>query len=142
MAAEREQAAVMALEDRLEGELVARGGVSGQTLVLSPSVNSPRQMRPTWRLNSHLNTGVQNAAPQTAALESNLRPPRPSVRGHQSRRTDMRARMGLLAVTLCALLIAVPVASAQEPAGLTQVVPVTGKSKSGKQFSGRYAIDR
>jgi hypothetical protein len=54
----------------------------------------------------------------------------------------MRARMGLLAATLCALLIAVPAASAQEPAGLTQVVPVTGKSKSGKQFSGTYAIDR
>jgi hypothetical protein len=54
----------------------------------------------------------------------------------------MRARMGLLVVTLCALLIAVPAAAAQEPAGLTQVVPVTGKSKSGKQFSGRYAIDR
>jgi hypothetical protein len=54
----------------------------------------------------------------------------------------MRARMGLLAVTLCALLIAAPAATAQEPAGLTQVVPVTGKSKSGKQFSGTYAIDR
>jgi hypothetical protein len=54
----------------------------------------------------------------------------------------MRARMGLLAVMLCAMLIAVPAASAQEPAGLTKVVPVTGKSKSGKQFSGRYVIDR
>jgi hypothetical protein len=54
----------------------------------------------------------------------------------------MRARMGLLAVTLCALLIAVPTATAQEPAGLTQVVPVTGKTKGGKQFNGRYAIDR
>jgi hypothetical protein len=50
--------------------------------------------------------------------------------------------MGLLAVMLCALLIAAPAAAAQEPAGLTQVVPVAGKSKSGKQFNGRYAIDR
>jgi hypothetical protein len=33
-------------------------------------------------------------------------------------------------------------AGAQEPAGLTQVVPVTGKSKSGKQFTGSCAIDR
>lgn len=54
----------------------------------------------------------------------------------------MRARTGLLAVMLCALLIAAPAASAQEPAGLTQVVPVTGKSQSGKQFRGKYAIDR
>jgi hypothetical protein len=54
----------------------------------------------------------------------------------------MRARMGLLAVTLCALLIAVPTAAAQEPAGLTKVVQVSGKSTSGKQFNGRYAISR
>lgn len=54
----------------------------------------------------------------------------------------MSARMGLLAATLCALLIAVPTAAAQEPAGLTQVVPVTGESQNGKQFRGRYAIDR
>jgi hypothetical protein len=54
----------------------------------------------------------------------------------------MRVRMGLLAVTLCALLIVAPTAAAQEPAGLTQVVPLTGESKSGKQFNGRYAIDR
>jgi len=55
----------------------------------------------------------------------------------------MKARMGLLAVALCAIVAAAPAAaSAQEPAGLTQVVPVTGKSKSGKQFRGNYAIDR
>jgi hypothetical protein len=54
----------------------------------------------------------------------------------------MRARLGLLAVMLGALLIAAPAATAQEPAGLTQVVPVTGKSKSGKQFNGTYAIKR
>jgi len=54
----------------------------------------------------------------------------------------MRARMGLLAVMLGALLVAAPAASAQDPAGLTQVVPVTGESQSGKQFNGRYAIDR
>ena len=55
----------------------------------------------------------------------------------------MRTRMGLLAMAICALAAAAPaMAGAQEPAGLTQVVPVTGKSKSGKQFEGTYAIDR
>jgi hypothetical protein len=54
----------------------------------------------------------------------------------------MRARMGLLAVTLCALLIAVPAASAQEPAGMTKVIPVTGQAKGGKTFNGTYTIDR
>jgi hypothetical protein len=54
----------------------------------------------------------------------------------------MRARMGLLAMTLCALSIAAPAASAQEPAGMTQVLPVTGEAKNGKQFSGTYAIER
>jgi hypothetical protein len=55
----------------------------------------------------------------------------------------MRARTGLLAVALCAVLAIAPAqAGAQQPAGLTKVVPVTGKSKSGKQFRGRYVIDR
>ena len=55
----------------------------------------------------------------------------------------MRARMALLAVAVCAVVAAAPAtAGAQEPAGLTQVVPVTGKSKSGKQFSGSYTINR
>jgi hypothetical protein len=55
----------------------------------------------------------------------------------------MRARMGLLVMAICAVVAAAPAtASAQEPAGLTQVVPMTGKSKSGKQFRGTYAIDR
>jgi hypothetical protein len=54
----------------------------------------------------------------------------------------MRARMGLLAVTLCALLIAVPAASAQEPVAMTKVLSVAGKTKGGKTFTGTYAIDR
>ena len=55
----------------------------------------------------------------------------------------MRARTGLLAVALCVAAVLAPTqAGAQEPAGLTQVVPVSGKSKSGKQFRGTYAIDR
>lgn len=55
----------------------------------------------------------------------------------------MKGRIALLAVTLCAAVVAAPAtAGAQEPAGLTQVVPVTGKSKSGKTFRGRYAIDQ
>jgi hypothetical protein len=55
----------------------------------------------------------------------------------------MRARTGLIALAICAAIAAAPAAaSAQEPAGLTQVVPVSGKSKSGKQFRGTYAIDR
>jgi hypothetical protein len=54
----------------------------------------------------------------------------------------MRARIGLLAVMLCALLIAVPAASAQEPAGMTKVVSVAGKAKGGKTFKGTYSIDR
>jgi len=46
-------------------------------------------------------------------------------------------------MAICALAAAAPAtAGAQEPAGLTQVVPVTGKSKTGKQFEGTYAIDR
>jgi len=54
----------------------------------------------------------------------------------------MRARMALLALAVCAAVAAAPAtAGAQEPAGLTKVVPVTGKSKSGKQFRGKYAID-
>jgi hypothetical protein len=54
----------------------------------------------------------------------------------------MRARMGLLAMTLCALAIAAPAASAQEPAGMTQVMPVTGQTEDGKSFKGTYAIER
>lgn len=55
----------------------------------------------------------------------------------------MRARTALLTMAVCAAALAAPAAAgAQEPAGLTQVVPVTGKSKSGKQFRGTYAIDR
>jgi hypothetical protein len=55
----------------------------------------------------------------------------------------MRARTALLAMALCAALAAAPAtAGAQEPAGLTQVVSVTGKSGSGKHFRGTYAIDR
>jgi hypothetical protein len=53
----------------------------------------------------------------------------------------MRARMALLAVALCAALVVPASAGAQEPAGLTKVVPVTGKAGS-KVFKGTYAIDR
>jgi hypothetical protein len=55
----------------------------------------------------------------------------------------MRARTALLAMALCAAIAAAPAtAGAQEPAPLTKVVSVTGKSGSGKQFRGTYAIDR
>ncbi len=54
----------------------------------------------------------------------------------------MRVRMGLVALALCAFLVAAPAASAQEPASLTQVVPVTGKAANGKRLTGTYAIDR
>jgi hypothetical protein len=55
----------------------------------------------------------------------------------------MKARTALIAVAACAVFAAAPAtAGAQEPEGLTQVVPVTGKSKSGKKFTGTYAIDR
>ena len=55
----------------------------------------------------------------------------------------MRARIGLLAMAVCAVIALAPATSgAQEPAGLTKVVPVAGTSKSGKQFNGRYAIKR
>jgi hypothetical protein len=53
----------------------------------------------------------------------------------------MKARITLLAMAACAVLALVPgTASAQE--SLTQVVPVTGQTKSGKQFNGTYAIKR
>jgi hypothetical protein len=49
----------------------------------------------------------------------------------------------LIAMAVCAAVAVAPAtASAQEPAGLTKVVPVTGQSKSGKQFRGTYSIDR
>ncbi len=55
----------------------------------------------------------------------------------------MTMRTGLLALAICVGVAAAPAtAGAQEPAGLTQVVSVTGKSGSGKQFRGTYAIDR
>ena len=54
----------------------------------------------------------------------------------------MYARFGVVALSLCALLVAAPAASAQEPAGLTQVVPVTGKAQNGRSLSGTYAIER
>jgi hypothetical protein len=54
----------------------------------------------------------------------------------------MRVRIGLLAMTLCALAIAAPAASAQEPAGMTQVMPVTGQAENGKSFKGTYAVER
>jgi hypothetical protein len=54
----------------------------------------------------------------------------------------MRVRVGLLALTLCALLIAVPAASAQEPAAMTKVLSVAGQTKGGKTFTGTYSIDR
>jgi hypothetical protein len=55
----------------------------------------------------------------------------------------MRARIALIAVAVCAALVAAPAtAGAQEDAGLTQVVPVTGKSATGKKFRGTYAIER
>ena len=55
----------------------------------------------------------------------------------------MKARLGLLAMAACAVVALAPAtAGAQAPAGLTQVVPVTGQSKSGKEFNGTYAINR
>ena len=54
----------------------------------------------------------------------------------------MYARLGAVALSLCALLAAAPAAGAQEPAGLTQTVPVTGTAKNGKTLSGSYTIDR
>jgi hypothetical protein len=53
----------------------------------------------------------------------------------------MRARMALLAMALCVALAVPASAGAQEPAGLTKVVPVTGKSGS-KNFRGTYTIKR
>jgi hypothetical protein len=42
---------------------------------------------------------------------------------------------------LCAVAAAPATAGAQEPPSLTKVVSVTGKSKSGKKFRGKYVID-
>jgi hypothetical protein len=45
-------------------------------------------------------------------------------------------------MAVCAAIAAAPAAAgAQEPAPLTKVMSVTGKSGSGKQFRGTYAID-
>ena len=56
----------------------------------------------------------------------------------------MKTRTGLIvAAAMCAAVAVAPAtAGAQEPSDLTQVVSLSGKSKSGKQFRGRYAIDR
>jgi len=55
----------------------------------------------------------------------------------------MRVRMALLAMAVCAAFAAAPtIAEAQQPQSLTKVVPVTGKTKSGKKFTGTYVIDR
>jgi hypothetical protein len=54
----------------------------------------------------------------------------------------MTARMGLVALALCAFLVAAPAASGQEPASLTKVVPVSGQAENGKRLNGTYAIDR
>jgi hypothetical protein len=54
----------------------------------------------------------------------------------------MYTRIGTVALTVCVLLVAAPGAGAQEPAGMTQVVPVSGKAKNGRALSGTYAIDR
>jgi hypothetical protein len=55
----------------------------------------------------------------------------------------MKTRTMLVAAAVCAAVATAPAsAAAGEPAGLTQVVGVTGKSASGKQFKGSYAIDR
>ena len=54
----------------------------------------------------------------------------------------MTVRMGGVALAVCALLVAAPAAGAQEPAGLTKIVPVTGKAKNGRTLTGNYVIDR
>jgi hypothetical protein len=54
----------------------------------------------------------------------------------------MKARMGLLAMAVCAVVALAPSTAAAQDPGLTQVVPVDGTAKNGKQFTGRYAIDR
>ena len=48
------------------------------------------------------------------------------------------------ATMACALMLVggTAVANAQGPAQLTQIVPITGKAKNGKQFTGQYTIDR
>jgi hypothetical protein len=53
----------------------------------------------------------------------------------------MRAKLALLAMALCVVLAVPASAGAQEPAGLTKVVPVTGKAGS-KVFRGTYTINR
>jgi hypothetical protein len=54
----------------------------------------------------------------------------------------MRARLALLAMAVCAIVALTPATAGAQDPGLTQVVPVTGASENGKQFNGRYAIDR
>ena len=54
----------------------------------------------------------------------------------------MTARIGLIALALCAALVAAPAASAQEPEALTRVMQMTGKAQNGKAFTGSYTIDR
>ncbi len=54
----------------------------------------------------------------------------------------MKKRLAVLAVAFCAVLVAAPTAGAQEPAGLTQVVPLSGKAANGKTLRAGYAIER
>lgn len=56
-----------------------------------------------------------------------------------------RLRLAAVAVAIsCGLTMlgGTGVASAQGPARLSQVVPLTGTAKGGKQFTGRYTIER
>ena len=56
-----------------------------------------------------------------------------------------RLRLAALAVAICCglmLLGGTGVASAQGPARLSHVVPLTGTAKGGKHFTGKYTIER
>lgn len=54
-----------------------------------------------------------------------------------------RTRLAVAAATIVCALMLPSVASAQQgPARLTQVVPLTGKAKNNKSFTGTYAIER